>query len=188
MSRVERFQSATGPNAAITTFFRGAYQRIGLTPEGSRLGPKGFNALRMNAKLKGELFGRPFFIFYLGEYLSTQEGLSVIPRFGKSTIVNAQYHEIDTHIPVGSRYAWVLYGGLESIKGNELTIAREGIEANTSHYLNGLGTALGTGFDISITKTSSLFLRFKRVNYFDPSVASSRFRGWESTFELKIHF
>ena len=188
MSRVDRFQSATGPNDAITTFFRGAYQRIGLTPEGSQLGPKGFNALRMNAKLKGQLLGKPFFIFYLGEYLSTQEGISVLPTFGESTIVNAQYHEIDTYLPFGSRYAWILYGGLERIKGNELTIAREGSEANSFQYLNGLGTALGTGFDISMTQTSSLFFRCKRVNYFDPSIASSRFRGWESTFELKIHF
>ena len=188
MSRVDRFQSATGPNNAITTFFRGAYQRIGITSEGHQLGIKGFNAVRLNAKVKGELFERPFFIFYLGEYLSTQHGLSMLPKFGESAIVSAQYHEMDTYFPFGNRCAWILYGGLERIKGNEFTSPRDGLEEQEYSYLDGLGAALGTGIDISMTKSSTLFFRYKRVDYFDQSITSSRFQGWESTIELKIHF
>ena len=131
---------------------------------------------------------RPFFIFYLGEYLATQHGLSVLPKFGESAIVNAQYHEVDTYFPFGNRCAWILYGGLERIKGNEFTSPRDGLEEQGYSYLDGLGAALGTGIDISMTKSSTLFFRQKRVNYFDKSITSSRFQGWESTIELKIHF
>ena len=81
-----------------------------------------------------------------------------------------------------------MYAGLERIVGNELTVSK-GLDADgLPLHLDGLGTAFGAGLDISMTKSSSLFLRGKRVRYQDRSFESSHLKGWEATVEFKIQF
>lgn len=187
MSRVDRFQQATGPNGEITTFFRGAYERVGLLSEQVSTDPKGYNAFRINAKWKAG-GDKPAFLFYLGEFLSTQQNPSFIPKMGASALVRAHYHELDAYLPAGDVFAWAMYAGLERIVGNELTVSK-GLDADgLPLHLDGLGTAFGAGLDISMTKSSSLFLRGKRVRYQDRSFESSHLKGWEATVEFKIQF
>jgi hypothetical protein len=89
---------------------------------------------------------------------------------------------------MGDVFACVLYTGLERIVGNELTASR-GLDVDGSPvHLDGVGTAFGAGLDISMTKSSSLFLRGKRVQYQDRSFEASHLKGWEATVEFKIQF
>lgn len=187
MSRVDRFQQATGPSGEITTFFRGAYQRVGLLSEQVSSNPKGYNAFRINAKWKAG-GDKPAFLFYLGEFLSTQQNPSFVPKMGASALVRAHYHELDAYLPMGDVFACVLYTGLERIVGNQLTASR-GLDVDGAPlHLDGMGTAFGAGLDISMTKSSSLFLRCKRVQYQDRSFEVSHLKGWEATVEFKIQF
>lgn len=188
MSRVDRFQQSAGPSGEITTFFRGAYQRVGAMEE--ELGPnsKGYNAFRVNAKWRGAKGDNPPFLFYLGEFLSVQKGPSVMPKMGDGAIVRAQYHELDAYLPTGEGFAWVMYAGVERIVGNEFTASRSAGLDGLPLYLDGFGTAVGAGFDISMTRTSSLFVRGKHVRYRDRAYAPSHLQGWEATVEFKIQF
>ena len=167
MSRVDRFQQAAGPSGEITTFFRGAYQRVGMSDEGMRSNLKGYNAFRINAKWKGGKGDKSPFLFYLGEFLSVQEGLSAMPKMNDAALVRAQYHELDAYLPLGEVFAWVMYVGMERIVGNESTVSRATGPDGMPLHLDGLGTAVGTGFDISMTGASSLFVRGKHVRYRD---------------------
>ena len=188
MSRVDRFQQAAGPSGEITTFFRGAYQRVGMNDEGMRSNLKGYNAFRINAKWKGDKGDKSPFLFYLGEFLSVQEGLSAMPKMNDAALVRAQYHELDAYLPLGEVFAWVMYAGMERIVGNESTVSRATGSDGTPLHLDGLGTAVGTGFDVSMTGASSLFVRGKHVRYRDRAYEQSHLQGWEATVEFKIQF
>lgn len=188
MSRVDRFQQQAGPNGEITTFFRGAYQRVGVLSEEVSSAPRGYNAFRINAKWRNNSLKNPAFLFYLGEFLSTQEQPALLPKMGGSALVRAHYHEVDGYMPVNEKTALVVYTGLERIVGNENTEEKGLDEQGNPLHLDGLGTALGLGLDISMTKSSSLFLRSKRVRYQDRSDAGLRLKGWEATVEFKIQF
>ena len=59
MSRVDRFQQQAGPNGEITTFFRGAYQRVGVLSEEVSSAPRGYNAFRINAKWRNNSLKNP---------------------------------------------------------------------------------------------------------------------------------
>ena len=188
MSRVDRFQQATGPRGEVTTFFRGAYQRVGLLSQDVSSSPKGYNAFRINAKLKAQGQGQSAFLFYLGEFLSTQESLSIFPSMGERALVRAHYHELDAYLPSGESVAWVFYAGLERILGGEATSPSGFDNDGVPLHLNGVGSAFGAGVDLSMTKASSIFIRGKRVVYQDRSYEMSRIQGWEATVEFKIQF
>lgn len=187
MSRADRFQQATGPRGEVTTFFRGAYQRVGLSQDVSS-NPKGFNAFRINAKLKTSGQEPTAFLFYLGEFLSTQERLSLFPNMGQKALVRAHYHELDAYFPSSESVSWVFYAGLERILGGEATLPSGVDNAGDPLHLDGVGAAFGAGVDLSMTETSSIFVRGKRVMYHDRSFEMSRIQGWEATVELKIQF
>ena len=188
MSRADRFQQATGPRGEITTFFRGAYQRVGLLSQGISSSPKGYNAFRINAKLKASGQGQTAFLFYLGEFLSTQERLSLFPKMGQSALVRAHYHEFDAYLPSSESVSWVFYAGLERILGSEATLPTGFDNEGATLHLDGVGSAFGVGVDLSMTEASSIFVRGKRVMYHDRSFNMSRIQGWEATIELKIQF
>ena len=120
--------------------------------------------------------------------MSTQEHPALLPKMGGGALVRAHYHEVDGYMPVNEKTALVVYTGLERIVGNENTEEKGLDEQGTPMHLDGLGTALGLGVDISMTKSSSLFVRSKRVRYQDRSDAELRLKGWEATVEFKIQF
>ena len=69
LSRIERFQSSTGPQENLTTFFRGYYENVLIDDSLNSKINKSFNVLLLNLKYRTKIFNKDFFIFYLGDFI-----------------------------------------------------------------------------------------------------------------------
>jgi hypothetical protein len=47
---------------------------------------------------------------------------------------------------------------------------------------------LATGLDVQMSKNVGLYLRQRWMSYKDASFAKDRYKGWETTIELKAFF
>ena len=54
--------------------------------------------------------------------------------------------------------------------------------------IDGVGTAIGAGIDISITPKSNLYIRYKNVDYLDKNHENYFYNGYELSAEFKVIF
>ena len=189
LSRIERFQSSTGPQGNLTTFFRGYYENVFIDDSVNSTIRKSFNIFLINLKYRAKIFNKDFFIFYLGEFHSLQSFLSPIPIFSNKAILRNHFHEFDLYFNINKKLSLIGYYGMELIKGNEFSGLGD-VLSNNNEYLprNGLGSVLGLGFDYSISPKSCFYFRFKNVNYNEKNFSNYHYQGYEITAELKIFF
>ena len=189
LSRIERFQSSTGPQGNLTTFFRGYYENVFIDDSVNSTIRKSFNIFLINLKYRAKIFNKDFFIFYLGEFHSLQSFLSPIPIFSNKAILRNHFHEFDLYFNFNKKLSLIGYYGMELIKGNEFSGLGD-VLSNNNEYLprNGLGSVLGLGFDYSISPKSCFYFRFKNVNYNEKNFSNYHYQGYEITAELKIFF
>ena len=193
-----------GPQRRITAYYRGVAERVNITDrnaDGTPANKKYFNALDVQVKFKNKIFNRDFYMFYLGTFSSVQSSLSAVPKFDDQAYIRAQFHELDVYYNITSDLVLALYGGLEYIKGNQYT----DISAVTGKPRNQVGTAIGYGFDYSITQSTTLYFRHRWFAFEDKSfpadparvfpnsatpvaVGAEKFSGNEATIELKMFF
>ena len=189
LSRIERFQSSTGPQGNLTTFFRGYYENVLIDDSLNSKINKSFNVLLLNLKYRTKIFNKDFFIFYLGEFHSLQSFLSPIPVFSSNAILRNHFHEFDFYLNINKKLSLIGYYGAELIKGNEFSGLGDILSEN-NEYLprNGIGNVFGLGFDYSIGSKSCFYFRFKNVNYNEKNFSNYYYQGYEITAELKIFF
>ena len=189
LSRVQRFQSSTGPQGNLTTFFRGYYENVSINDSLNDKIKKSFNVLLLNLKYYTKIFNKDFFIFYLGEYHSLQSFIFPVPIFSTDAILRNQFHEFDLYLNLDKKLSLIGYFGTEIIKGNEFSGLGD-ILSDENKYLprNGLGSVLGIGFDYSINSKSCFYFRFKNVKYNEKNFSYYNYNGYEATAELKIFF
>ena len=189
LSRIERFQSSTGPQGNLTTFFRGYYENVYIDDSLNSTISKSFNVFLLNLKYRAKIFNKDFFIFYLGEFHSLQSFLSPIPIFSNKAILRNHFHEFDLYFNINKKLSLIGYYGTELIKGNEFSGLGDVLSEN-NEYLprNGFGNVLGLGFDYSISSKSCFYFRFKNVNYNEKNFSNNHYQGYEITAELKIFF
>lgn len=189
LSRIERFQSSTGPQGNLTTFFRGYYENVFIDDSVNSTIRKSFNVFLINLKYRAKIFNKDFFIFYLGEFHSLQSFLSPFPIFSNKAILRNNFHEFDLYFNFNKKLSLIGYYGMELIKGNEFSGLGD-VLSNNNEYLprNGLGSVLGLGFDYSISPKSCFYFRFKNVNYNEKNFSNYHYQGYEITAELKIFF
>jgi hypothetical protein len=189
LSRVERFQSATGPNNNLTTFFRGYYENVMIDSNANSKIKKSYNVFLLNLKYQTTIFNKQFFIFYLGEYHSVQKNLSPIPVFTENAFLRNQFHEIDAYLEINQKIALISYFGREFILGNDNSGLGDIADQNNNfNPRNGIGKVIGVGFDYSFSAKSCFYFRFKKVSYNDKSFNNNNYNGYEATAELKIFF
>jgi len=189
LSRIERFQSTTGPQQNLTTFFRGYYENVFIDNSTNNQIKKSYNVLLLNLKYQSKVFKKKLFVFYLGEFQSLQSFLSPIPIFSQKAILRNQFHEIDLYLEINKRISITGYFGREFIKGNPSSGLGDVLDSeNNYNPRNGKGKVLGVGLDYSISSNSCFYLRLKKVSYMDNNFSNNFYSGYESTLELKVFF
>jgi hypothetical protein len=189
LSRIERFQSATGPQNNLTTFFRGYYENVLIDSSVNNKIKKSYNVFLLNLKYKSKVFGKDFFIFYLGEYQSLQSFLAPIPIFSNKAILRNQFHEFDFYLGLNKHFSLIGYFGREFVVGNSSSGLGNILDSeNKYNPRNGVGKVVGLGFDYSISSKSCFYFRFKKVSYLDNNFSNNFYNGYETTAELKIFF
>lgn len=183
-SRIDQFQQQTGPFNNLTTFFRGYYEKVYINSNYNHNLSNLFTTSLVNIKYQNELLGKDLFIFYLGEYQSIQNNSFPLPN--KKSFVKTYFHEFDLYYNILDNIALVGYFGKEIVKGNK----NVGYEYNKldDNLIDGVGTAIGAGIDISITPKSNLYIRYKNVDYLDKNHENYFYNGYELSAEFKVIF
>ncbi len=176
-----------GPNKRVSTFYRGAYEEVKLSDVNADSTVKNmrfFNSFDFQVKYKTSVLHRDLYVNYLGTFNSVQKTFSGFTVFDNSAYITAAYHEVDVYYQLHKNFMLTFYGGFESIKGNSDT----DIDATTKKPRDQTGTALGVGFDLSLSNQTTLYLRQRWSSFEDKNFATEKFSGNEGTIELKIMF
>ena len=135
-------------------------------------------ALRFERKMNFNFDNKSDFIFKISD-IHFEIDMSLLGCKAKIVFNDLYYHILDDVALIG-------YFGKEVIKGNKDV----GYEHNIfdDNLIDGVGTAIGTGIDISITPKSNLYLRYKNVNYLDKNHENYFYNGYELSAEFKVIF
>ena len=153
LSRVERFQTNTGPNSNLTTFFRGYYESVWINDSINAEITKSFNVFLFNLKYQTKIFSKQLFLFYLGEFHSVQGFLRPVPVFSNKALLRNHFHELDAYLQLSKKMALVGYHGREFIYGNrDAGIGDVLNQENRYSPKRGVGIVYGLGLDYNISK------------------------------------
>ncbi|MEL6652908.1 MAG: hypothetical protein AAFQ87_19070 [Bacteroidota bacterium] len=180
--------TVVGPYNRVFTFFRGAYERVRLTDlDPATLAPlnrKHFQSLDIQAKLRTSLAQRPLYLFYLGSWMGASSKIKALPGFGDDVYIQAQYHEFDLYYELFPKFILTGYYGIEFIKGGRDT----DWDLESAQPRNQFGQGIGLGFDWTVAENAAFYVRHRLMRFEDASFALDRYRGNETTIELKVFF
>ncbi len=181
------FPAGVGPYGRKSVLFRSVFQTVQLTDtdaDGNVVNDKYFNNIELQLKEKFKLFGKTMHAFYVGSYNSAQSFFAPITVFTESAYIRHYSHQFETYYSLTPEFLFNTYIGWERIIGNYST--RVNIE--TQRPLNQHNLGIGVGFDYMIAKNTGLYLRHRWFDFKDTSYPLDKFRGHETTLELKIFF
>jgi len=181
------FPSEVGPYKNLNKIYRSVFETMYVTelgPDGKPLYKKYFNTIELNSKYKTKLLNRELYLFYLGSLNSVQNFASPFVVFGEKALMRAYFHQVESYLKISHRLVWTNYVGFERILGNYQTE----VNADTRRPKNQKGLSLATGFDIQLSKGVGLYVRERYMEYKDMSFALDRYKGFETTIELKAFF
>ena len=123
-------------------------------------------------------------MFYLGTFSSVQNNAAPFVVFSEKALLRSYSHQFETYLKLNARYVWTNYVGLERVLANYNTVT----DAVSRRPKNQKGFSIATGLDIQLSKGVGLYLRERWMKYEDMSFANDRYKGFESTVELKMFF
>lgn len=190
------FPANVGPYENLSKIYRSVYETVHITAIDSNtmlpVDRKCFNSLEANLKYNTKLLGKELYIFYLGQYSSAQFFLSPFTVLNEKALLRTYYHQLESYWTISRSVVWCNYIGHERIIANYDTEVNseiiDGIETGTRRPKNQTGWSFATGFDIKMSRNAGLYLRQRWMDYHDSSFLKDRYKGYESTVEIKIFF
>lgn len=175
------FPSGVGPYDNISKLYRGAYETMFITDS---VTAKGFNSLELSYKTQTTLFNKKLMFFYLGGFHSVQREISALPVYSRKAYLTSFNHQFDLYYSLAKNITLCGYLGYDRIQGGENT-ERNSI---TEGFKNQEGISYAFGLDIQLSKNVGLYVRQRWMKYQDFNFEIDRYKGKETTVELKIYF
>jgi hypothetical protein len=181
-SRFNPWVQSTGPYGRIGNRFRQVVETIVVT-DNSTISQKGFNTVDFGLNYKTRLFQKELILMNFISYGSIQDGFSLVPKSGDNVFVNSVYEEISIFWKIHQKLTVSSFGLFQGNNGG----------TNTQHALNDKpirqqGSGYGFGFDFDFDENAGLFLRHRWFWHKDNNFEFDKFRGTETSLELKIFF
>ncbi len=177
-----------GPYNRKSSFFRGVSEIVFTTDldpaTALALNKKYFNAVDLQAKFNATLADRALYFFYLGSFGSVKSKASPIPSFDDNSYLFVQYHEFDIYYEIFPKFLITGYFGIENARGGTFTLW----DAESQLPLDQLGTGIGLGFDWTVAENAGIYFRHRWMKFEDRSFALDKYKGRETTIEMKIFF
>ena len=177
-----------GPYGRKVSFFRGVSEVVSTTDidpvTAEPLNRKFFNSIDLQGKISTQIFGRDFFIFYLGTLGSVESKASVVPSMNDNSYLFVQAHEFDIYYEAFPKFIFTGYVGIENARGGRNVRWNE----DTQLPLDQIGTGIGIGFDWEVAENAGIYVRHRWMNYRDRSFELDQYAGREITIELKTFF
>ena len=182
------FPSNVGPYANLSKIYRSVYETVSVTDldpvTGLPSNKKYFNTIEIHSKYKTSIANRDLYLFYLGSYNSVQYEFAPVVLFTEKALLRAYYHQVEAYYSLNSKLVWTNYVSYERIIGNYTTR----VDVITKRPKNQTGISVATGLDIQLSKATGLYVRERWMNYKDSSFEKDKYKGFETTVELKIFF
>jgi hypothetical protein len=181
------FPSGVGPYANLTKVYRGVFESVDILDVDAQDKPmkdKYFNTAELQMKYKTRFLGRDLFVNYLGNYASVQHFMAPFTVLTEKAYLRTYYHQLEAYLRLSQNLVWCNYAGAERVVANYDTRT----DAISRRPKNQEGYAIATGFDIEMSKGAGLYIRQRKMQYRDRSYSKDRYKGWETTVELKIFF
>lgn len=175
------FPTNVGPYGNLNKIFRNVYESVTITDS---VTAKGFNSLEISFKTQTRVFNKRLMLFYLGGFHSLQNTFSPVPVYNKTAYLQSYNHQFDLYYELNRNIALCGYLGLDRIIAGNNT-ERNPVN-NSSKNQKGISYALG--LDLMLSKNTGLYIRNRWMTYKDYSFALDRYKGIETTIELKIFF
>lgn len=204
-SRFAYFQNYLGPYGRITSLFRRTYEVIGITDTGKDY-KKGYNTLDFSFKYKFNFLKRELILANYNNYNSIQRGARVLPEFSDKAFLRTFYEELMVFYALHPKITLIGFVSLERVWGNmDTELADDNgdkiidrtsgsdsygqiIKDPNGKTINQWGEGYGLGLDYDFSGRAGLYLRHRWFNHSDKNFTLDKFRGMESTVELKIFF
>ncbi len=176
------FPSNVGPYDNLNKVYRGVYETVQITDS---ISAKGFNSIEVNYKADLKILGREILFFYLGGFHSVQRNFSVLPSsFNSSAYLQSYNHQLEFYYLLFPKVVLSNYFGSDRIIANSSTKLSE----ETSKPKNQTGKSYAIGLDFQLAKNTGLYVRQRWMNYKDRNFLLDKYKGTETTVELKIFF
>jgi hypothetical protein len=175
------FPAGVGPYGNLSKIYRGVYETVEITDS---ISAKGFNAIEISYKTEFKLFGRELLVFYLGGLHSVQRDFSALPKYSQKAYLQSYNNQLEFYYLLFPKVILSNYFGYDRIIANENTV----LDAVSGKAKNQRGYSYAVGLDIQLAKNTGLYVRQRWMNYQDYNFSLDRYKGMETTVELKIFF
>jgi hypothetical protein len=175
------FPSGIGPYGNLNKIYRGVYETLTITDS---ITAKGFNSVEISYKYATKIRDHQFLLFYLGGYHSVQENFSALPKYSSKAYLQSYNHQLEFYFSLTSNVVISNYFGLDRMIANTQTE----LDTISGKPRNQQGFSYAIGLDLQLSKNVGLYLRQRWMNYQDFNFSLDRYKGMESTVELKIFF
>ena len=175
------FPTAVGPYGNLNKIYRGVYESLQIT---DGLNKKTFNSLELNYKLNATIGKRSFYLFYLGGLYTCSKHSGLLEWNSGKNYLTSLSNQLETYLQINSITMFSTYVGYDRIYAGKNTIADTESLGNKDQ--TGLSYALG--LDIQLAKQTGLYIRQRWFEYTDKNFNLDKYKGSETTVELKIFF
>ncbi len=182
-SRFVPWLQNAGPYKRLKNIWRRSYEVIAIH-DADKDNKKGYNALDLYLKYKGKFLNHSFIAIAYSNFNSAQEQIKPIPEFSDAALVRTFYQELNAFYQLTDQYTLVLYGGIERVLGNSKT----DLSPENAQPIDQIGRGLGVGLDIDFGDYAGVYLRHRYMDHRDKNFINDKFKGHESTIELKVFF
>ena len=195
ISRFGLFASNFGAYGRMNSYYRGVFEVVNITDttaSGDANFTKYFGAADFQAKFSNTIFKKKFYAYFLSTFNSVQPKFIPVPIPTKLAFIRLWHNELDLYYEVHPKLVVLGYAGVEMVKGNEFTDI-DNTEILPGYQMsnlprNQLNMAFGGGLDFSITKNAAMYLRYRWYSFEDKSFSLDKWRGSETTLEVKVYF
>lgn len=196
-SRFWQWRQGTGPYGRVRSIYARTFEMMTITDANNSIETdykKGFNNLELLIKDRVTLFGKSVMLINFNNFVSMQDKFSLTPVFGDRAFIRTFYEDFTATMMFNKKFMVLVNFGYEKVWGNtridlspDKVIDDFGNEyAETDRVLNQTGLAYGLGFGYDITRKASIHFRHKWMTHKDKNFLLDKFKGTESTIELKI--
>ena len=105
-------------------------------------------------------------------------------QFNEKALIRTYDHQAEMYWKLNDKFVWNNYASFERIIANYSTA----VDVKTRRPKNQHGFSFATGFDMQLSKHVGLYVRQRWMYYKDTSFELDRYKGWETTIELKAFF
>lgn len=182
-SRFNPFGSFTGPYSRLRNRFMRTFETLQVTDSVSDY-RKGFNTADLTLKYKIGNNRKQLILVNYAMAGSVGEGFSPIPLFNTEAFYRQFYNEFSAYFFLNKKTVLLGFASVERLIGNE----RTNLSPENGKPVNQTGTGFGLGVDWDFMRNGGLFIRHKWFAHNDSNFVLDKFRGQETSVEIKIFF